>query len=734
MKQLSQNYRTGKLGLSEVPVGLPKRGQVLVRTVASLVSVGTERSMVELARKSLLGKAMARPDLVRQVIAKAQSDGIVEAWKQAMGRLDTPVPLGYSSAGVVEEVGPGVEGVSVGDRVASAGQGYAGHAEFSSVPANLCVGIPQGVDFPSASFVALGGIALESVRVAHLSLGENVVVIGLGLLGQIAVQILNAAGCHVIGMDINTDKCQMALENGAEKVAGDHQQLSTICRQTTANHGADAVIILAASPTNEPLERAAELCREHGRVVATGQVGLEIPRKAFYDKELELVVSRGWGPGVYDPGYTDQGKDYPIGYARWTAGRNMEEFLKLLAKGAVRVDDLISHRFPLDRAKEAYELLLEDKEPYIGVLLTYPENDTQNGKSRVVHLRQAVPEKESKGKRVGTGLIGAGLFARATLLPAMKDSGMIRFGGVATATGLSARHVAERFHFEYCATDYRELLADPEIELVFVLTRHGSHAALVAEAIEAGKHVFAEKPLALNPEQLHRVISALDASSRGSNSSPLLFVGFNRRFSPTARWLKKGFAEVREPLAVHCTINAGALPADNWGYDPEEGGGRIIGEVCHFFDLIQYFTGSLPVRTYAETLSSGGYRPSDNVTITLRMANGAIGSVTYVSGGDRRFPRERVEVFGGGAAGVIENFKAATFTQNGKRRRMRHWLGVDRGHQREIESVCSAIMGGGPPPVSFEEYVYTTLATFAAEEALVQGRPIDVRWPQQPEP
>ncbi len=733
MKQLSQNYKTGELGLSEVPVGLPKRGQVLVRTAASLVSVGTEKSMVELARKSLLGKAMARPDLVRQVIAKAQSDGILEAWKQAMGRLDTPVPLGYSSAGVVEEVGPGVDGFIVGDPVACTGQGYAGHVEFASVPANLCVRIPDGVDFPSASFVALGGIALESVRVAHLSLGENVVVIGLGLLGQIAVQILNAAGCHVIGMDINAEKCRMALGNGAEGVAGDYQELSTICRQMTGSNGADAVIILAASPTNEPLEQAAELCREHGRVVATGQVGLEIPRKTFYDKELELVVSRAWGPGVYDPGYTDQGRDYPIAYARWTANRNMDEFLKLLAKGAVGVEKLISHRFPFDRAKEAYQLILEAKEPYIGVLLTYPEIVPRDGKSTVVQLSRAVPEKGAQKNRVGAGLIGAGLFARATMLPAMKRSGRVRFRGVATATGLSARHIADRFHFEYCATDYRELLADPDVDLVFVLTRHGSHAGMVAEALEAGKHVFAEKPLALNPEQLNRVITAINASAQGSNSSPQLVVGFNRRFSPTARWLKKGFADAGEPLAVHCTINAGAQPADNWGYDPEEGGGRIIGEVCHFIDLIQYFTGSLPERTYAETLSSSGYHPSDNVAITLRMANGAIGSVTYVSGGDRRYPRERVEVFGGGAVGVIENFKSATFTRNGKSRKMRHWLGVDRGHQMEIESVCSAILGGGPPPVAFEEYVYTTLATFAAEEALKQGTPVEIRWPQQPE-
>jgi predicted dehydrogenase/threonine dehydrogenase-like Zn-dependent dehydrogenase len=748
MKQLLQNYKTGRLQIQEVPASPAGSYRVVVRTFASLVSVGTEKSMLELARKSLLGKAMARPDLVRQVIAKAQAEGILEAWRQAMGRLDTPVPLGYSSAGVVIDVGPGVQGFAVGDRVACAGSGYAGHAEVVSVPVNLCVKIPEGVDFESAAFVALGGIALEAVRMARVSLGETVVVIGLGLLGQIAVQLLNAAGCHVIGMDIHPRKAEMALQHGAEAVATDYSVLSALCRQRTGNQGADAVIILAATPSNEPLERAAELCRERGRIVAAGLVGLQIPRKPFYDKELELVVSRAWGPGLYDPHYTEKGLDYPLAYARWTARRNMEEFLAQLAKGAIRVDHLITHRFPFDRAPEAYELILEGKEPYIGVLLTY-EREPDLSRTVVVKRNQrgqrgqesqrgqisSVPSVPSAlSGPLGVGLIGAGQFAAGTLLPILKGLKGLRFRGVATATGLSARHVADKFGFEYCTTDYHEILKDPEIALVFILTRHGAHAPLVAEALRAGKHVFVEKPLALNPEQLRELVRAykgpegLDGPSVSSvPSGSLLMVGFNRRFSPFAKWLKDRFADIPEPLAVHCTVNAGPVPPDHWVHDPEQGGGRIIGEVCHFVDLIQYLTGSLPVRVYAETLTSRGYKPSDNVVITLKMANGAIGSITYVAGGDKRYPRERVEVFGGGAVGVIENFKAATFIRGGRKMRIRNWLSVDRGHRGEVEALLSAIRAGGPAPVAFEEYVYTTLATFAIEESLRKGTPVRIK-------
>lgn len=730
MRQVVQSYKTGRLQRVDLPAAGPQLSRLLVRTSASLVSVGTEKYMIELAKKSLLGKALARPDLVRQVIAKAQAEGILEAWRQAMGRLDTPVPLGYSSAGVVLDVGSDVAGFVVGDRVACTGSGFAGHTEVASVPSRLCTRIPEGVNLDAAAFVAVGGIALEAVRMARISLGETVAVIGLGLLGQIAVQLLSAAGCHVVGMDVHSSKAKLALQHGAEAVAADHQSLESLCRQISYGHGVDAALIFAATPSNEPLKQAAEVCRERGRVVAAGLVGLEVPRKPFYDKELELVVSRAWGPGLYDPLYAEKGLDYPVAYGRWTAQRNMQEFLSQLARSTVRVDYLTTHRFPFDRAIEAYELILAGKEPYIGVLLTYPEQtETPGAKDRVVWLGSRATR--SKARRlssgpshspIGVGLIGAGQFARGTLLPSIRGLRDVQLRGVATSTGLSGRHVGEKYGFAYCTTDLRRLLDDPEISLVFVLTRHGSHAELATEALWAGKSVFVEKPLALDVAELGRVVEAHVAHAGAAR----LTVGFNRRFSPFTRWIKQRFAAAGEVLTVHCTVNAGAVPSQHWAHDPDEGGGRIVGEACHFVDLIQYLTGSLPVRVYAETVPIGDYKPSDNVVITLKMANGSLGSICYVAGGDKSYPRERVEIIGGGAVGVIENFKAATFTRQGRGQKIRSWLSVDRGHRGEIQALLSAIRNDGPAPVSMTEYIHTTLATFACEESLRMGHPIAV--------
>lgn len=832
MRQVLQSYKTGELCLAEVPIPAVKRDHILVCTAASLVSVGTEKYMLELARKSLVGKALARPDLVRQVIAKAQAEGILEAWRQAMGRLDTPVPLGYSSAGVVIDVGPGVEGFAVGNRVACAGSGYAGHTEVASVPANLCVKIPprkgqgdketrrQGdspphlvtpspphlvfVSFDEAAFVALGGIALEAVRMARVSLGETVVVIGLGLLGQIAVQLLNAAGCHVIGMDINSQKAEMALQHGAEAVATDYPMLSAICRQRTANHGADAVIILAATPSNEPLEWAAELCRERGRIVAAGLVGLEIPRKAFYDKELELVVSRAWGPGLYDPHYTEKGLDYPLAYARWTAKRNMEEFLAQLAKGTVQVKHLITHRFPFERALEAYELILEGKEPYIGVLLEYGrwkgeegrgnrEEGTGKGEGgkgrtedregkrgdglsvnlepltdRKVWLRKPTtdgaprPDQSSRSilhrpssiiqSPISVGLIGAGQYARGTLLPALQKVKGVRYIGVATATGLSGRHVGDKYGFEYCTTDYGELLEDEDVKAVFVLTRHGLHARFASEALRAGKAVFVEKPLALNEEQLSAIVRAYwqtadpsvakpaDGEIEASNpqlvlspvevsairNPPFLMVGFNRRFAPTTRFVQQHLRGGTGPLVAHCRCNAGYIPPDSWVHDPKQGGGRIIGEVCHFVDLIQALTGGLPVEVYVAAAGGSHADLHDNITISLKLDNGSVGSIVYTAGGDKSFPREYVDVFGHGAVATIDNFKSASFTQAGRTSRKRGWFSVDRGHVNELTTFFRHLREGRPQPVPMREYVATTLATFAMERSIREGKPVKV--------
>lgn len=736
VKALEQSYRKGTLQVMEVPRPRAGRGRVVVRTAASLASVGTEKAMVELARKSLLGKALARPDLVKQVLDKARTEGIAEAWRQAMGRLETPILLGYSSAGTVVDLGPGAGGFKVGDRVACAGAGYAGHAEFTSVPANLCVPVPDTVTFEEAAFVALGGIALEAVRMARVGLGDRVAVIGLGLLGQIAVQLLHAAGCHVFGVDVEPGKADMASRHGAEAtaIATDGTPAVDAVLAWSGGHGADAVIIMAAAHSNGPLEQAAAMCRERGRIVATGMVGLQVPRKPFYDKELELVVSRAWGPGLYDQRYAQGGVDYPLAYARWTAGRNMEEFLAQLARGAVSVRHLITHRFPIERAVEAYEMVLEGQQPCIGVLLTYPDAAIQAdgtvASPFTVWLKPQARPAGSPDGRVGVGLIGAGQFASGTLLPALRGLKGLRLRGVATSTGISGRHAGARHGFEYCTSDYRELLADPAIGLVLVLTRHGSHSALAAEALRAGKHVFVEKPLALDVAQLRQVVGAyqeaLARAEAEGRTPPVLMVGLNRRFSPFVRWLRERLERLSGPLSLSLVVNAGPLPADSWANDPEDGGGRIIGEVCHFVDLAQYLAGSPVARAYAQRVAGGAVAGDDSVSATLALADGSVASITYAARGSKRYPRERVQVFGAGAVGAIENFKEAVFVQGGRGQRIRSWLSVDRGYRGEMEALLAAVSGHAPTPVSLDDYLNTTLTTFALERSLKSGRPEDI--------
>ena len=729
MKQLVQSYRSGQLTLSDVPVPSPKPGQVLVSSRVSLVSVGTEKYMLDLARKSLLGKALARPDWVRQVADKVRTEGVLEAYRQASARLDAPVSLGYSLAGQVVEVGRNVTAFRVGDRIACAGTGYASHAEYVTVPENLCVHLPETLEYEAGAFVALGAIAMHSVRMADAQLGQRLAVIGLGLLGQLVTQIAIAAGCRVIGMDLNSVRCRLAEEHGAEATATEAEEFAALCSRFSGGLGVDAVLISAHSGSNEPIELSARICRERGRIVAAGTVGLDIPRKPFFEKELDFVVSRAWGPGAFDADFEERNVKYPLSYVRWTAQTNMEEFLRLAANRQVRLDKIITHRFPIEHAQEAYDLIFgQTGGPFLGVLLTYPE---QSELRQRIDVRPKLNVQRSTFQRsnVRLSLIGAGLYARGTLLPAIKGIPNVEYRGVATSSGISSRHIADKFGFAYCTSDYHQVLNDPDTDVVFILTRHGSHAHFVTEALEAGKHVFVEKPLALNREQLQSVYSKLE-----TRNSKLLMVGFNRRFSPFTHWLKDRFAGTAEPLAVHCTVNAGPVPPDHWVHDPEQGGGRIVGEVCHFVDLIQYLTSSVPVRVHAETLASDGYKPSDNVVITLKMANGAVGSITYVAGGDKRYPRERVEVFGGGAVGVIENFKAATFTRSGRRQRTRNWLSLDRGHRGEVEALLNAIRSGGPAPVAFEEHVYTTLATFAIEESLRKGEPVAVNHELAPTP
>ncbi len=768
MKQIVQDLSNGKTLIIDVPMPIAHTSTVLVRNTASAVSAGTERQMMEFAGKSLLGKALERPDLVRKVMAVAQTEGVAEAYQQALGRLDTFRSLGYSSAGIVVDVGTGVGGIRAGDRLACSGSGYACHAEYVTVPQILYTPIPDGVSDEDAAFAALGAIALHALRLAALQLGDRVVIIGLGLLGLLAVQIAKAWGCQVLGTDVVASKADLARQLGADKaVAGGKEAVLAAAQALFGGAGVDAVVIFASTPSNEPLELAAELARVRGHIVVPGLVGLDVPRRVFYEKELDLKVSRAWGPGLYDPDYEERGHDYPLPFVRWTAGRNMEAFLQLLAQGRVRVQPLITHRFPIERATEAYQLITEGKEPYIGIVLTYPKSEVRSSKSKVqspkskvvwLKLQEAGGKgQEARGKsQVGVGMIGAGNFAKATLLPAIRRLKGVHLRGVATATGASARHTGDKFGFDYCTSDYRELLDDPDINAIIIATRHNTHARFAAEALRAGKHVFVEKPLALNLEQLREVVEAYQENGRGkmeggrgkgesgndplsilhsppSNLQPptsILQVGFNRRFSPFTVALKKwlGFSDL--PMVINVRVNAGFVPPERWEQDPEVGGGRIVGEMCHFMDLIQYLTGAYPVQVHAEAMKAASqYLSEDNLVITLKMSDGSVGTITYTASGDKAFPRERVEVFRGGAVGLIENFKSASFTHRGRTRRKRNLFGVDRGHRAEMAAFFTAVRNGGPPPVAFAEYVLTTLTTFSIVESMQRGQPVKIELP-----
>ena len=710
MKVIAEDYKTGSVNLLEVPPPAVRSGCLLVSVEASLISSGTERAMIEVASKSLLGKALARPDWVKQVVDKVKSDGLLETWRQARARLDTPVPLGYSAAGVVAEVGAGVSGFSVGDRVACAGHPYAAHAEVLCVPKNLCVPIPEGVSFEDASYVMLGAIALNAVRLAEPQLGERVAVIGLGLLGLLGVQMLRAAGCRVIGIDVAPDKLELARTLGATDAVLADQAVAAVAA-FTGNQGVDSTIIFASADSSGPVEQAAEITRERGRVVIPGLVKLELPRKTFFEKELRLVVPRAGGPGGGDSRYEARGYDVPLPLVRWTEGRNLAAFLELVADGRVRVAPLTTHRFPIDKALDAYQLLkgeVQSARAPIGIALAYPQ-ESQAVAPRVVHLQQNARTATGDGK-VGVGLIGSGLFTKSVFLPVLKNLDTLDLRGVATSSGISARHAAERAGFAYCTTDYQEVLADNSVHAVLITTRHDLHARMAAEALEAGKHVFVEKPLALNEEELRRVLEAWRSAG-----DRILMVGFNRRFAPATRYVMERLAS--GTAVVHCTVNAGSVPANSWVQDEAEGGGRIVGEVCHFVDLIQALSGGLTCSVSSVAMHENSEQPmQDTMTIALALDNGSIGSIVYVANGDKAFPRERVEVFRAGAVGLIENFRSYSVTQGGRTRRKKAFS-LDRGHAAELAAFFSAIRTG-KQPVSVEDYAATTLATFRIQQAL----------------
>jgi predicted dehydrogenase/threonine dehydrogenase-like Zn-dependent dehydrogenase len=712
MKQVTQSLKSGTINVDDVPIPALAARYVLVRNTASVISAGTEKTKIDMGNKSLLGKAAARPDLVRQVLDKLRSDGFAKTLQTVRARMEAPGPLGYSSAGRVIAVGAEVEGLQPGDRVACAGAGYANHAEIVAVPRNLVARVPDVVSDEAAAFGTVGAIALQGLRLAEPKLGEVFLVLGLGLLGQIAVQLLRANGCRVIGTDLDPALCARAQASGAEATA-DTAALATLCAARTSGQGVDGVIVCAGTASNQPIALCGALTREKGRVVVVGAVGMDVPREPYFKKEISLVISRSYGPGRYDPVYEEAGRDYPYGYVRFTEQRNLAAFLDLVADGSVDVASLITHRFALDDAASAYALLAgKAREPYLGIVLGY-------GALPPVSAEPPADRHEPVTGGLGISVYGAGNYATASLLPVLAGIDGVRLAGVATASGRTAQDLARRLGFAFAAADLPALLG-PETEALLIATRHDSHAAATVEGLRAGKHVYVEKPLAISLAEWRGVAEAV-AAAPGQQ----LMVGFNRRFAPLTRELANHFAGVATPCVIAIRVNAGAIPGDHWIQSPEAGGGRLIGEGCHFIDLACALAGSDPVEVAAIGTARADKAPitNDNVIVTLRFAGGAVATVTYVADGAKAMAKEQIEMFGGGRSALLSDFRRLELFSGDSGIRKVRLAAADKGQVAMLKAWVGGL-ASGVPCVDTGALLDSSLATLAAVESLMTGQSV----------
>ncbi len=709
MLQVIHDVNGGKTRIVQVPAPIAARGQVVVGNTCSVISAGTERYVVSLAQSNLLSKARQRPDHVRRVLQKMRDEGVFSTITQVRAKLQEPLALGYSSAGVVLSCGAGVHDLKPGDRVAVASS----HAAVVSVGRNLCAPIPHSLSFDHAAYAPLGAIALQGVRLAEVEIGSRVLVVGLGLLGLITVGLLRGQGCRVWGVDLDSSKAAKAKAFGAEaagSLAGHPHLLST-----AGPEGFDAVIITAAAPDNSTIQLAADAVRTRGRVVAVGLVGLDVPRDPFFRKEIELTVSHSLGVGRGDARYESSPDDYPIGQARWTVRRNIETVLQAISDGHLPVALLTTHQFDVERASDAYDLITGNSQPYLGILLNY-DDDARQSPPRVA--LQAAPQK-APIDTVRIGLIGAGNFARLVMLPKLASMKAVSFTGLCTAKGLNAADTGARYGFRYATSEFEEVCNDTETDAVIIATRHDLHAKFVLAALRAGKHVFVEKPLCLSAEELTEIDQFM--TERG-NEAPILMVGFNRRFTSTLRRIKTEFEGVR-PLSISYRFSVPEIPADVWVHDDEVGGGRIIGEACHAIDACHAMADSAPIRVFAESAGTSGTlaRSDDRVFITLRHLDGSISVVSYQAGGDRTAPAERIEVIGGGKTVIIENWSDLTVWSGGKRTATK--LDGDKGHAATLLAFIEACQKNGASPISWKQLHASSLITILAERSTREGMP-----------
>ncbi len=705
MKQLIQSLKSGQTTLEEVPTPEVRLGHVLIKTTNSLVSLGTERMLVEFGKANLIQKARQQPEKVKMVLDKIRTDGLLPTLETVFNKLEQPLPLGYCNVGEIVEIGKGVSGYKVGDRVASNGP----HAEYVCVPKNLVAKIPNNVSDEEASFTVIGAIGLQGIRLLDPRLGDTVVVIGLGLIGLITAQLLVANGCHVIGIELDAEKTELAKSLGIYTInpLKTNNPVSAVHSETN-RIGADGVIITASAKNNDIIKQAAQMSRKRGKIVLVGVVGLNIDRTDFYEKELSFQVSCSYGPGRYDENYEQKGLDYPIAYVRWTEKRNFETILKAISANRINVKALISEVVDLDNYHTIYDDIGSKKS--IASLLKYPE---QKEIQRTVHL----DEHSFSGSETAIGIIGAGNFAKMTLLPALKKTrSKIKY--ISSAGGINGTAMAKKYGIPNSSTDYTKILKDEQIDTVIITTRHDLHAEITIQALQAGKNVFVEKPLALNQEELNKILSAYQ-----QNQDSTITVGFNRRFSPHIQKIKK-LINPAENKNIIATMNAGYIPPEVWVHDMQIGGGRIIGEACHFIDLITYLSGSKVKSVCMNSLGMSPADNTDNATILLKYENGDNGVINYFANGNKSYPKERIEIFAGGKTLIVDNFRKTT--AYGVKGFSKYKSKLDKGHAAQFKLLMERIKQGGAPLIPFEEIVNTTLASFAAIQSLKQQQWIDI--------
>lgn len=719
MKQVFQNPKSGKTRIEEITPPILRSGGVLVRNRFSVISPGTERNIIALSKKNLIQKAKERPDYVRKFFMLIKTKGFRWAWNVAQTKLSRDIALGYSSAGDVVASGRDAEEFRAGDRVACAGQDYASHAEFVAVPKNLCVKIPHGVRYEDAAFATIGAIALQGIRRAELTPGESVAVVGLGLLGQLAVRILRAYGHPVIGFDINPEQVSFVKKNkdvAAGVIGKDNSESESMVQKFTNGYGADAVLIYASAKTDAPLKFAVSISRKQGRIVQIGNILTNIPWRDFYPKELKYISSNSYGPGRYDEEYEAGGHDYPYGYVRWTERRNIEEFLRLLSEKRVSVSDLVTETFPIEKAEAAYDLVMRPHGLVHGVLISYPDGGEPKNTISFINPKTAAASGKQTGE-IGIGLIGLGSFMKSEILPHLKKVCGVSVRGIAHSRGLEAKETAAEWKAEYITSDYQNLFSDKNIDVIICATRHSSHARIAKEALLAGKHVYVEKPIALNEEELREVIEAAEKSGK------MLFTGFNRRFSRHFIEAKKEFQNSQTPLQILYRVN---YPLTNhWLLNPKEGG-VVVGEACHFADAFQFLSGSRPARVSGNAVPVGGAVPHEqNFTFTIEHENGSLGTLVYSGLGNFRLPKEYIEIYGGGTVMVIDNFQRANIlSSNGTRR-----INLSRQHKGYLEELVAlrdAIRSGGQPPIPLEELYLSHRAIFKVAEAIKTGRVVEL--------